>query len=893
MTLYLMLVLFAYYIIKPVSRAIFLNKFDIDKLPWLYVLIAGVGGVLAYFYTRLAVKSSLKTAVNFATIFSIAVLVAFWYLISLNIGWIVYAFNIWVSLFSISLVAQGWLIAANLFTTREAKRLYGILGVGSVIGAAFGGTFTAFMVRVIGTTNLILASAGMVVLSYIPFAVMLKKLNVSLKSAKGAEEGEDFSFKEITVALRRHRHLQVIMAIMVLTFVIDVMVEFQFNAQAKLHYHNKADLTAFLGNFYGFWLNLATFVFQFFLTGWIVSRFGVGGTLQIMPASIAIASIAALVSPDVLSTAAARLTEASTRYSFNKTGMELLYLPLPLDLRNRTKAFIDVFVDRLSRGIGGMILVLVTSVLSLAIRDVAAIVMFLSLVWIVLSVFAKREYIETVRKRLETRRLDFDASRLNVEDPAMVKMLQQAALSSSPRQAAYALSVLGTLDRWQTLVPLKRIFENPSPDVRTMAFDLARKSGSAEFLDLAMAEIRSLKGDSAVARAAVRYALAFGSEPADLARRLLEHPNGAVVEAAMDALWEKPQLAAEMITPEWIAQTAKESDPARRRLAAIAIRSRGGEGGGDGSAALRDLLNDPDATVAAAAFSSAAALGNREYVPAIVHYLADARLRGAAIEALAAYGSKIVGTLADLMNDGSVRLAIRRQIPRVLRLIPDQRSVAALIAFAADANLALRGSVLRALSRLRENAPDLDYGGISVSTQVMNEARYYFQMNAALVAFREHSKPHTPAGLLVSTLEQRLKASLDRLFRILGLRYPPRQVYAAYLALNRGAHADSAAALEFLDNVLDRDLKRIVIPLLDDPANAQQRGRDLFKIDVPDVETAVRELIRSGDEWLASCAMATAAQMRWKNLAPDIKSVGEEANGDISQVARDCAVALA
>ncbi len=245
------------------------------------------------------------------------------------------------------------------------------------------------------------------------------------------------------------------------------------------------------------------------------------------------------------------------------------------------------------------------------------------------------------------------------------------------------------------------------------------------------------------------------------------------------------------------------------------------------------------------------------------------------------------------MNDEAVPLATRRQIPRVLRLIPDQRSVTALTALAGDPNLALRGSVLRALSRLRENAPDLDYGGVSVSTQVMNEARYYFQMNAALLAFREHRKPHTPAGLLVSTLEQRLKASLERLFRLLGLKYPPRQVYAAYLALNRGLHADSAAALEFLDNVLDKELKRIVIPLLDDPGNAQQRGRDLFKIDVPDVETAIRELIHSGDEWLASCAIATAAQMRWTSLAPDIKSVGEQGDGEVCQVARDCAVALA
>ncbi len=46
MSLYLLLVLLAYYILKPVSRALFLNKFDIDKLPWLYVLIAVAGGIL-------------------------------------------------------------------------------------------------------------------------------------------------------------------------------------------------------------------------------------------------------------------------------------------------------------------------------------------------------------------------------------------------------------------------------------------------------------------------------------------------------------------------------------------------------------------------------------------------------------------------------------------------------------------------------------------------------------------------------------------------------------------------------------------------------------------------------------------------------------------------------
>src|ERR1051326_4839336 len=56
MFFYLLFVLFAYYIVKPVSRAMFLTKFDVDKLPLLYILIAIFGGILAYFYSRLATR---------------------------------------------------------------------------------------------------------------------------------------------------------------------------------------------------------------------------------------------------------------------------------------------------------------------------------------------------------------------------------------------------------------------------------------------------------------------------------------------------------------------------------------------------------------------------------------------------------------------------------------------------------------------------------------------------------------------------------------------------------------------------------------------------------------------------------------------------------------------
>ena len=154
------------------------------------------------------------------------------------------------------------------------------------------------------------------------------------------------------------------------------------------------------------------------------------------------------------STGATRLTEAATRYSFNRTGMELLYLPLPLELRNRTKAFTDIFMDRFSRGIGGMLLIFLTGTLNLSVKQLSLAVLVYTVVWIFLSLRAKNEYVSTVRKRLASRRLDLDSLRINVNDAG-----NRFVCSNRPRkqtiarQAVYALSLFAEaprLSRWRS-----------------------------------------------------------------------------------------------------------------------------------------------------------------------------------------------------------------------------------------------------------------------------------------------------------------------------------------------------------------------------------------------------------------------------------------------------------
>jgi len=877
MFFYLLSILFAYYILKPVSRAMFLTKFDIDRLPSLYMLMAVFGGVFAYLYSKLAAKTSLKAAVLATNMLSVAAMVVMWAMI--HLPWMVYVLNIFVSLFSIMLVAQGWLVASNLFDAREAKRLYPLLGMGMVLGAAFGGEFTNRTALVVGTRNLILASAAMVILAYVAFRFAIRGAPATLAKARAGDEQEtDFSFGSMFHDVARVRHLQIIVGIMVAMYLVDTVVEYQFQAMARVG-HTGDQLTAFFGQFYGLYLNLTEFVFQLFLTAAIVRRFGVGGTLQIAPASILLSSVATLAAPGVVSASAVRLTEASTRYTLNRTGMELLYMPLPQDLRNRVKAFIDICVDRVSRGLGGLLLaILTTTSLHMGVRGLALVVMGLCVPWMYFSYLARKEYVATIRKQFEARRLDFASARVAVQDAATLELLERTVRGDNARQAAYALSLLAEAPDYDVRPMLELAVASPTAELRDQAYQIGVAIGYT-----------GLKwGKPARSPAEVVYAITISQDRARLAADFLNGGSAPASLAALEAL-RGDDAAAKVLTDDWMAEATASSDPERRALAATAIAIRG-----DRAVSLCRFLEDPDPRPAAAACRAAAAMKDRICLFPLIQLLGNPKLRGEAIPAIAAFGPQICGTLSDVLMDETVALRVRRQIPRVLKNIPDQRSVDVLLTAVGHPDLDLRSGVLKGLNHLRETEPNLNFDNQFVTNQIAAEARHYYELNAALQPFREYPESHRRAArLLALSIQDRLRGTLERLFRLLGLRYPPKEIYAAYRAVSRSEHEAATAALEFLDNTLERNLKRILLPLLDAPEHIMEHGQELYGVEVLSAEDAIRELIHSHDPWLTACAVAAAAELELRSLAPEIHQAAQESPDGVSEVARAAAVLLA
>ena len=426
----------------------------------------------------------------------------------------------------------------------------------------------------------------MVALAYVAFLVASRKTRSSMQQARAASEKEtDFSFGQMIGDISRVRHLQIIVGMMVVMYLVDTLVEYQFQAMARLAYTGDK-LTAFFGQFYGLWLNGVEFVFQLFLTGVVVRWFGVGATLQISPVAIGLSSVAILAAPGVVSTSAVRLTEASTRYTLTKTGMELLYMPLPLALRNRIKAFIDICVDRLSRGLGGVLLLFLTAgSLHMGVRGIALIVIALSLVWIVFSAVARKEYVASIRRRLESRRLDLASARLSVTDALTIHMLETTARGENGRQAAYALTLLADAPNYDIRPLITILALSQAGEVVERVYEIVAHLRFEGLLE--QAEDR-LRGGTASPQV-VHYLLTVSPVRERLAAELLQHNNPATVEAALEAIRPDHTLAAKLIGIDWVEQMGRSQDPRRRALAATAISVRGHEGTDRLSQPLRRL----------------------------------------------------------------------------------------------------------------------------------------------------------------------------------------------------------------------------------------------------------------------------------------------------------------
>ena len=879
MFFYSFLVMTAYNIVKPLTRAQFIGELGADNLPWVLLVSGVLVGVVMQAYARGAARLPPKAVVAVTQIGLAALLIGFWAAFRFGVTGTAVAFYLVGQILGLLLISQFWMLANDVYDARQAKRLFGFIGGGASLGGMTASAVVVLAVDGVGANNLLLVSSVLLAACAGVVTTVLRRAG-GLPAAGAAAGGEKKGVggAEALRMLRGSRHLQLIALIIGFAAVGAGLLDQQLNmAVEEAAGAGGADrIAAFLGRVQLF-LSLAGLVVQVGLTSRIHRRLGIGFALLILPIGLGSTGGLILVSGALWAAAAGRILDSSLRYSVDKTTREILFLPLPADLKHRAKPFIDVTVDRFAKGLGAVLtLVLIQPWgFGLAWRQLSWVSLAVTALWVGAALRARRQYLASFRQSIARQGVLPAEVRLNVADLSTVETLVAELAHPDERRVLYAIDVLESLDKRHLVTPL--LVYHESAAVRARALGALGAASADLALRWAPAVERLISDPSpAVRMAAVQALSAIRHEDAPaVARALVGDADLRIAATAALVLSGSAEAADQRAAARVFAALAADARGAAevRRDLAAAVRQVDHQRSRD---LLAALLQDPDPAVADEAMRTIRALGTTDgrFAPALISFLGDRRRKGAARETLVGYGEPAVDLLKRVLHDPGEDVWVRRHVPETLARIPCQASMDAVMGLLGDGDGFLRFKALSAAEKLRREHPALTFDPAPVERLALAEGRVWcrrFDQRHAL--FERGGLPKD--AVLAQALREKTERALDRIYRLLSLIHGWRDVSAARWSIERGDARARAGALEYLDNVLAGPLRGALLPVLEpSPGDEKVRhARAVLKTGPRDAEATLAELFDDDDPVLAAAAIHLAGEQEVWTLRERIETV--------------------
>ena len=370
MLAYFFLVTTTFWILKPLKKALFIQFYDADGLDlFSWHLPAAEAELVAKFLNMLV---AIVAMVVFATlarrlrrerlsvVLTAAFIVAFTlYALVLDRprDAAVWSFYLVGDLFSTVMVAAFFAFLNDTVSPAAAKRLYGPIGFGGVAGGVFGAmVLSTFIERLSAGAWLWICAGlgGVVALVALGAGRAARGLPASSRARETkAEEprggGRNPAIEGAALVLRS-RYLLCIVAIVGLYEIVSTVMDFQFTSTVAAHLQGDA-IGAHMSRVFAI-TNVVSLLVQLFVTGFVMSRLGVGVALLVLPVTALAASITFLVRPSLWTGSLLNTADNGFNYSINQSAKEALYVPTSPTEKYQAKAFIDMFVQRFAKTAG-------------------------------------------------------------------------------------------------------------------------------------------------------------------------------------------------------------------------------------------------------------------------------------------------------------------------------------------------------------------------------------------------------------------------------------------------------------------------------------------------------------------------------------------------------------
>ena len=863
MAAFLFFLLAANNVIKVVRDSLFLSRFPITQLPYVYLMAAAIAGAVITIYSRYTSRLSLSQVILGTHAFIISNVIIFWLLIALyDFGWVLYAFYMWSAIVGLVVVAQFWTLANDLFNSREGKRLFGILTAAGTLGAMTGGVAANFAVKFFfGTYQLLWFIVAL-------FGGALGVAWFGVENARAAKHRESVTASEVKKqdasgildTLRSSRYLQAIAALVFVSVVVSTLIDYQFKAAAKEAYQSTDALTGFFGSYYA-WLSIVTFIVQVWLTSKLFTGLGLTPSLLLLPITLLAGSIGFLAWPGLLTATATRFAEASLRTSVNHTGVEILYLPIPDFIKKKIKVFLDVTIERLGDGTAALIILFY--ILFLGGSEVTLLSYFsigLIFLWAAFVFVAQGGYMDAMRRSLAYREVSLKEVQIDYAEKGTVDAVLKTLEEKDEPSVLFGLDLIENLDPNDIVARLPRgLLHHSSPAVRARAVKLFATHPDATTFN----EIRHMLQDEnkEVQAQAIRAACAiFKADAIALVRPYVESSDAQVKRRALECLLRHGDAvtreAALRSVREMVNDSSATGEPGRVEAGSL----MGEVYQPEFSAQLARLIREDKAVPVIRAAMAAAGVGKYpEVVRDIILRLRFSSTKAAAREALIDYGEIAVKELKTALFDSRVPRDIRLNIPRTLSKIHSQAAMNVLFGGLLEEDRSLRFQAILALEEMARRFADVKVDREIVESAIMSDALlYYRRFLFFFVLFGQQEKTfaqgESPLYFALTDSMNRVKV---RMIWLLSLIYPAKDIRRMWAGLNSGEPNKRADAVEFLDNLITGEIKAYVFPIFSDAPQADRFKASLSFMGVAtvDTESAVRALLEQDDMWLRAATV--------------------------------------
>jgi ATP:ADP antiporter, AAA family len=373
MLLNLTIILISYYIIKVVREPLILAS--PGGAAWKSYSAAAQAVVLMGFiplYGWFSSKVDRMKLVLGVNVFFLICIEIFSVLVKADVPYIGVAFFIWVGIFSLSIIAQFWSLANDIYREDQGKRLFPIIAIGATLGSPIGSKLASLLfkkgipalgIAKLQAPSILHISAALLAVSMVLYWILQKKY-IHRIGDKTDQVKQKLTTTSGFTLLFRSRYLLLIAALLLLLNVVNTTGEFILGdkvvaaADQAVLANPEVEKEAFIGGFYGdffFIVNIVTFIVQAFLVSRIVKYFGIAGVVLWLPFIALGAYTTIALGAGIALIRWMKIAENSSDYSVMNTARAMLWLPTNREEKYKGKQTVDTFIvrigDLLSAGI--------------------------------------------------------------------------------------------------------------------------------------------------------------------------------------------------------------------------------------------------------------------------------------------------------------------------------------------------------------------------------------------------------------------------------------------------------------------------------------------------------------------------------------------------------------